>query len=204
MLSTNSIASSSTSFSRSSQVHGEPARRTTASYYQLVLSQDHFASGDITRKMSPRWQLTISWLIIFRSGHHILLPSSETTSAKSLTALAASNKGGELKSKYASVAWVQFALGCLKLYIPDKVFDPYLRAQVETEYHQRLRKTLRQKIDTLGAFEQAFTGENTNIRTDLLEQELLRLGESPSSVSAIYRPSDEGLASSYKQNSIMC
>ncbi|KAG7101269.1 hypothetical protein HYQ45_018773 [Verticillium longisporum] len=59
----------------------------------------------------------------------------------SIVALAASDKhaahmdsantaGDRLVVAFSSVAWVQFSVGCIKLYVPDKAFDPQLRPQV--------------------------------------------------------------------------
>jgi midasin len=107
--------------------------------------------------------------------------------AKALLALAASANGFQPRSASTSVAWVCFALGCIELFVPDKIFDPHHRAQVEAEEHQELYQSLQKEIAALEAFELAFTGQRTTIRSQLLIEEAEGLGEPPA-VQQIYRP----------------
>ncbi|KAL2155988.1 hypothetical protein VTH82DRAFT_732 [Thermothelomyces myriococcoides] len=107
--------------------------------------------------------------------------------AKSLLALAASANGFQPRSATTSVAWIRFALGCVELFVPDKIFDPHHRAQVEAEEHQEQCQSLKSQIAALEAFELAFTGQLTSLRSQLLAEEVEGLGESPS-VQKIYRP----------------
>ena len=106
---------------------------------------------------------------------------------KSLLALAASAKGFQPRSASTSVAWVRFALGCIELFVPDKIFDPHHRAQIEAEEHQELYQSLQKQISALEAFELAFTGQKASLRSQLLIEEAEGLGEPPS-VQQIYRP----------------
>ncbi|KAL2271783.1 hypothetical protein VTJ83DRAFT_1154 [Remersonia thermophila] len=106
---------------------------------------------------------------------------------KALVALAASARGFRPRSASTSVAWVRFALGCVELFVPDKIFDPHYRAQVEAEEHQQLFEGLQQEIAALEAFEIAFTGQKTSLRTQCLVEEAQSLGEPPA-VQPIYRP----------------
>ncbi|AEO57560.1 hypothetical protein MYCTH_2303853 [Thermothelomyces thermophilus ATCC 42464] len=107
--------------------------------------------------------------------------------SKSLLALAASANGFRPRSATTSVAWICFALGCVELFVPDKIFDPHHRAQVEAEEHQEHYQSLKAQIAALEAFELAFTGQRTNLRSQLLAEEVEGLGESPP-VQKIYRP----------------
>ncbi|KAK4106817.1 midasin [Parathielavia hyrcaniae] len=107
--------------------------------------------------------------------------------ARALLALAASAKGFQPRSASTSVAWVRFALGCVELFVPDKIFDPHHRAQVEAEEHQGLHQSLLDQIAALEAFELAFTGQRTSIRSRLLTEEAEGLGEPPA-VQQLYRP----------------
>jgi midasin len=106
----------------------------------------------------------------------------------SLLALAAWQNGVGPKTAYMAIAWVQFAQGCIKLYVPDKIFDPYLRAQVELDFHQELYNSLNAKLDGLREFEHMFMGQSTSLRCELLENEIKVLGEPPSATETIYRP----------------
>ncbi|KAH8909629.1 midasin [Coniochaeta sp. PMI_546] len=111
-----------------------------------------------------------------------------------MLALAAWQNGVEPKTAFMAVAWVQFAQGCIKLYVPDKIFDPYLRAQVELDFHQKLYNSLNKKLAGLREFERMFTGEPTSLRCELLEDEIRVLGEPPSSTETIYRPTSGELS----------
>lgn len=106
-----------------------------------------------------------------------------------VVALVASEKSIARKSGLSAIAWAQFAIGCIKLYVPDKIFDPYLRAQTERDYHEELSAALRRKWQSLCAFESTFTGQTTNLRSELLRQEVEDLGEPPAAAVTIYRPS---------------
>ncbi|KAJ0116412.1 ATPase [Diaporthe amygdali] len=111
-----------------------------------------------------------------------------------VVALVASEKSISQKSAFAAVAWVHFAIGCIILYVPDKIFDPYLRAQTERNSHEELLTNLRRKWQALCAFEASFTGQASNLRAELLREEIEILGEPPAAAITIYRPSSVDLA----------
>ncbi|CAN8097186.1 unnamed protein product [Discula destructiva] len=110
-----------------------------------------------------------------------------------VVALVASEKSNTQKSCLSAIAWANFALGCIKLYVPDKTFDPYLRAQTERDYHEELMTALKRKWQSLTAFEEYFTGQSSNLRSDLLRQEIEDLGEPPAAAITMYRPSSTDL-----------
>lgn len=110
-----------------------------------------------------------------------------------LIAFVSSEKSATQKSGLSSVAWAHFAVGCIKLYVPDKIFDPYLRAQTERNYHEELLSDLKSKWQALCAFELSFTGQASNRRSDLLAQEIEELGEPPAASTIVYRPSTTDL-----------
>jgi midasin len=112
----------------------------------------------------------------------------------SLVALAAATKGIQPKPAFVSIAWVQFSQGCVKLYVPDKIFDPYLRAEIELDFHRQLQDNLNSRLTTLRGVQHVFTGQSTNLRCELLEQELLTLGPPPSSQTRVYRPTNDELS----------
>lgn len=111
-----------------------------------------------------------------------------------VVALVASEKSSTQKSALGAVAWVHFAIGCIKLYVPDKIFDPYLRAQTERDSHEELLTNLRRKWQAVCAFEAGVTGQASNLRAELLREEIERLGEPPAAAVTIYRPSSVDLA----------
>lgn len=108
-------------------------------------------------------------------------------------ALVASEKSTTQKAGLSAIAWAHFAVGCIKLYVPDKVFDPYLRAQTERDYHAELLIVLRRKLQAVCAFESTFTEQDSNLRSELLRQEIEDLGEPPAAAVTIYRGSSTDL-----------
>ncbi|KAE9368077.1 P-loop containing nucleoside triphosphate hydrolase protein, partial [Stipitochalara longipes BDJ] len=94
----------------------------------------------------------------------------------------------EINLGFAALAWTGFAVGCIKLYVPDRAFDPDKRRQLERQRHSRVLSDLHQKLSALRQFERLFSGQGSNIRYQLLEGEILELGEPPEILQEIYRP----------------
>ena len=114
-------------------------------------------------------------------------------------ALAASKREKSSRSLTA-IAWVQFAIGCVKLYTPDKVFDPYLKSQMALEFHETLQASLQRKMSGLYEFEDLLTGRRVSSRAKLVEQDLVALGEGPKDTTAhVYRPASSGLLKVQKE-----
>ena len=160
--------------------HDESCRGQVTALYQNLLSRD-------VSEFGPNASME-SWLAqagLFGLPDNLQFVVKHF--GKALLALAASAKGIQPRSASTSVAWVRFALGCVELYVPDKIFDPHHRAQIEAEEHQELYDSLQKQIAALEAFELAFTGQQTNLRSQLLVEEAEGLGEPPS-VQQIYRP----------------
>lgn len=88
----------------------------------------------------------------------------------------------------SALAWTHFSVGVLKLYVPDRVFDPQLRPKMEREFFEELQTSLSNNISSLVAFERKFTGQNTNQRIELLSQELSNMGPLPDEVQPVFRP----------------
>jgi midasin (ATPase involved in ribosome maturation) len=88
----------------------------------------------------------------------------------------------------AAMAWSAFAIGCIKLYVPDRSFDPDKRQRLERERQSQVRLDLHKKLDALRQFEFLFSGQESNLRCQLLEEEILELGEPPEVLQEIYRP----------------
>ncbi|KAF2497757.1 P-loop containing nucleoside triphosphate hydrolase protein [Lophium mytilinum] len=87
----------------------------------------------------------------------------------------------------ASKAWISLALAGIKLYIPDRPFDPALRPMMERRFFNDHKAGLEEKLNALQGFEQHFTGNETTLRIRLARQELQALGEEPQ-VAAVVRP----------------
>ncbi|KAF2804010.1 midasin [Mytilinidion resinicola] len=87
----------------------------------------------------------------------------------------------------ASKAWTSLALAGIKLYIPDRPFDPALRPMIERRFFNDHKAGIEERLDALQLFEQRFTGNDTTLRIRLVQQALQTLGEEPQ-VAAVVRP----------------
>jgi midasin len=100
---------------------------------------------------------------------------------------AAKNQPGN-QMKHSSLAWIHFAIGCITLYVPDRSFDPNCRQLLERQHRVHAKDKLENKIAALRTFENVFTGQNTNLRCQLLEEDLLDLGDLAQVTQEVLRP----------------
>jgi midasin len=128
---------------------------------------------------------------------HDLFDSIETSHVKEITAshlapaivaIAAASYNLACCSHFSALAWSHFSLGAIKLYVPDRVFDPQIRPRLEREFTKRLQDGLGQRISALEVFEAKFSGQTTNIRVEQLQQELARIDLPPEATKPIFRP----------------
>ncbi|KAL1883672.1 AAA ATPase midasin [Paecilomyces lecythidis] len=81
----------------------------------------------------------------------------------------------------------QLAMVLLRLFVPDRPFDPSLSLAVQRKrYHRRVTEVTK-KSEAISAYERGFSGESTNLRNRLLQCDLEALGSEPPS-SAVTRP----------------
>ncbi|KAK5102720.1 AAA ATPase midasin [Lithohypha guttulata] len=82
------------------------------------------------------------------------------------------------------------AVICLKLFVPDQMFDPTtLPMLIQTRYNRR-KNELTARLGAWRSFQKNTTGQDTSLVIRVLEEELSDLGE-PSDVPAVYRPIDD-------------
>ncbi|KAJ6446539.1 ATPase, AAA-5 [Purpureocillium lavendulum] len=105
-----------------------------------------------------------------------------------IVGIMAAENNTEHRAQFAALAWVQFSVGLVKLYVPDRVFDPQLRPRVELEFFQCLQRELQDTISALKSFEKSSTGQERSVRSELVEQELAELGPPPEQIQPVYRP----------------
>ncbi|KAF5026068.1 hypothetical protein F66182_1860 [Fusarium sp. NRRL 66182] len=105
-----------------------------------------------------------------------------------LKALSASQQDNQRQAHLSAFAWIHFSIGTVKLYVPDRVFDPQSRPKMEREFLQEMHVLLNERTDSLRIFEKLFTGQDTNERIRLLEEEFTALGPLPEAARPIYRP----------------
>lgn len=97
------------------------------------------------------------------------------------------------RTRYSALAWIHFAVGAIRLYVPDKMFDPEIRPRMERDLHREILQTLDKKIAELQGFEIRFTGQNTSKRIQLLQNELLAVGPLAPEILPVYRPQNSSL-----------
>jgi midasin len=103
-------------------------------------------------------------------------------------AIEAAENQARYSLQFSAIAWIQFAIGSIMLYVPDRAFDPDKRQRLERERHQSLRDSLENKVSALRQFEGQFTGQMSSLRIQLLGDEIAELGEAPAVLQSIYRP----------------
>ncbi|KAI1304313.1 hypothetical protein F5Y03DRAFT_175160 [Xylaria venustula] len=105
------------------------------------------------------------------------------------------HRAGRFKeSIYLANAWVQFSVALVKLYIPDKAFDPQLRPLIEMRSYDDLFGNLNiqlQNIENYGHFQ---TGQPISLRSEILKENISSIGVRPTAVQVAYRPKTSGLA----------
>ncbi|KAK6953201.1 hypothetical protein Daesc_005501 [Daldinia eschscholtzii] len=105
------------------------------------------------------------------------------------------SKSGSRDARRANLAnaWVQFSVALIKLFVPDKAYDPQLKSVLGLQGYQSRIDALNYELELLRKFEKFQTGQSTNLRCELLEQEIAAVGPPPTSVQAVYRPADHQL-----------
>ena len=86
-----------------------------------------------------------------------------------------------------SAAFIQFFTGCLLLFVPDRPCDPALKPMVARNRHKKRRSELESKLWALKEFQVIFSGQNSSLRSQLMEKRIDELGAEPE-VPMIFRP----------------
>lgn len=107
---------------------------------------------------------------------------------KAMFAIEAASNSSQNNMQYSSLAWVHFAVGCIALYVPDRAFDPDKRQRLERQRHEETIQELKDKLYALQKFERLFSGQESNIRCQLIEAEIVEIGEPPEASQQVYRP----------------
>lgn len=99
----------------------------------------------------------------------------------------AENAGSEALM-HSAAAWVSFAVACIHLYVPDRSFDPDKRQRLLRTRHLQMLEALQDKLEALKSFEVIFTGQESNTRCHIIEEDLKELGPPGPALQEIYRP----------------
>ncbi|KAJ5758589.1 hypothetical protein N7520_005745 [Penicillium odoratum] len=86
-----------------------------------------------------------------------------------------------------ALASVQLAVILLRLFVPDKVFDPSLGLVVQRRRHDQRLDEFNAKSNAILTFEATFSGQASNLRSALLEEQTKTLGSAPPP-SSVTRP----------------
>ncbi|KAJ5666717.1 hypothetical protein N7462_011126 [Penicillium macrosclerotiorum] len=95
--------------------------------------------------------------------------------------------------RYTGIATVQLAVILLRLFVPDKAFDPSLGLVVQRKRHYQRLNEISAKSHSILSFEGTFSGQPSNLRSSLLQQEILELGSAPPP-SSVTRPEKSELS----------
>jgi midasin len=106
----------------------------------------------------------------------------------SFTAIMAARSYPENQMEHSSLAWILFAVGCIALYVPDRPFDPNNKQKLERQRYERMKQSLEDKIGAFRAYENMFTSQDTNIRCQLLTEQLEMLEEPQAATNKVLRP----------------
>ncbi|KAF7714068.1 Uncharacterized protein PECH_004999 [Penicillium ucsense] len=90
-------------------------------------------------------------------------------------------------------ATVQLAVVLLRLFVPDKAFDPSLDLVVQRQRHKRRLDEITAKSNAILAFERRFSGQSSTLRSVLLGEESQELGSAPPP-SSVTRPEQSELS----------
>ncbi|KAL6692625.1 hypothetical protein J3F84DRAFT_103279 [Trichoderma pleuroticola] len=142
-------------------------------------------NGDVAVSLFDAFLRTIEPLHLQQIAEQHLIPALASLLAK---------KNDDRHTYLSALAWTHFSVGVLKLYVPDRVFDPQLRPKMEREFFEELQNGISDKISSLIAFESKFTGQKTNERIELLSQELSNMGPLPEEVQPVFRPEQSELS----------
>ncbi|KAI0526336.1 hypothetical protein F5B22DRAFT_153601 [Xylaria bambusicola] len=108
--------------------------------------------------------------------------------------LIAHRASGPMEFRYLANAWVQFSVALVKLYIPDKAFDPQLRPLVELTSYDDLFKALKGQLEILEEYAKFQTGNPSSLRSEIAKENMVSIGERPTAVQVAYRPRTSELA----------
>lgn len=106
----------------------------------------------------------------------------------SIVGIAAAKANSTKAAYFSALAWLHFSIGLVKLYVPDRIFDPQLQPKVELKFFEHLEAALQGKLAALKAFQTNFTGQDTSARIDLIQQQLDKLGPAPKEIQPVFRP----------------
>ncbi|KAJ5569528.1 uncharacterized protein N7459_008958 [Penicillium hispanicum] len=104
-----------------------------------------------------------------------------------IQSLASPSSTNEEGIRITGLAAVQLAVILLWLFVPDKAFDPSLDLVVQRKRHYQRIGEISSKSTAILSFEKNFSGQSSNLRSVLLQEEINELGSAPPP-SSVTRP----------------
>ncbi|OJD17177.1 hypothetical protein AJ78_02721 [Emergomyces pasteurianus Ep9510] len=157
--------------------HGDlidPDSLANATLYLDTLAQNSPLNGHANIQ-----QLQLKLRDEFRKDHYFNEFATRSFSGILSSLVGSHRETGTIKQSQLGAACIQLALACLRLFVPNRPFDPSLGLVVQRQqYSQRVREKTR-KLDALKAFELAFSGQESSLRIRMAQEELCLLGAMP-------------------------
>ncbi|CAG7947709.1 unnamed protein product [Penicillium nalgiovense] len=124
---------------------------------------------------------------------HFLKPLAEQALPTLVSSLQAQPSSQQQSIRTTGLAAVQLAVILLRLFVPDKTFDPSLGLVVQRKRHSQRLQEYTAKSAAILAFEKSFTSQIANLRSELLHNEIRDLGSAPPP-SLVNRPQQSQLS----------
>lgn len=93
-----------------------------------------------------------------------------------------------------ATAWISVFACCLRIYVPDRPFDPALRPVVERDRHQKRVAELQAKLQALQDFQMILTGQSKSFWSQRIQNKIETLGAEPQAI-VVPRPHVSELSS---------
>ncbi|PBP16626.1 ATPase [Diplocarpon rosae] len=167
--------------------HGADVASNFASWCESVNSAIDPGLIDLSLSNATVISYEQNWVVPSVTAKHVQEVLTGHFSS-SVLSIIASRSQPDHRLQFSSLAWVSFAVGCITLYVPDRAFDPDKRQRLERQRHAEYRQDIQDKLSALRQFERLFSGQESNLRCQMLETELAELGEPPEVLQEIYRP----------------
>ncbi|KAG0160701.1 hypothetical protein PDIDSM_8231 [Penicillium digitatum] len=124
---------------------------------------------------------------------HFLKPLAEKALPTLISSLRVQPSSQQQSIRTTGLAAVQLAVILLRLFVPDKTFDPSLGLVVQRKRHSQRLQEYTTKSAAILAFEKSFTSQVSNLRSELLHNEIRDLGSAPPP-SLVNRPQQSQLS----------
>lgn len=99
----------------------------------------------------------------------------------------AANEDAQTRRAHLANAWIHCSVCSIKLFIPDKIYDPQLKPLVDAQSYEERLQLLSEQLSSLRKFSSFMTGQTTSLRSDMVQDEIVELGAKPQLLDPVYR-----------------